>query len=242
MKRTIPLVPTIFTAFSLLVLLALGSWQLYRLNWKNNLIAEITERVAMTPIELPKGNLDVESLKYRRALLKGHFLHDKEIHLFTGPIRMKGELGYNILTPLELQDGKVVLVNRGWVPSDKKEQSSRPETLIKGEIQLVVMLQEGEKQGTFIPDNDTGRNLWFWIDMPAIASFTGKDFDNVYFRAIDDGKPSDILPVPGKSKIEIRNDHLKYAIIWFSFVIILSVIYTIYIKRNQIPSRGNETK
>ncbi len=244
MKAKLPLIPTLFTIASLIVLLCLGTWQVQRLMWKTNIVAKISERVALPPINLPKGEIDLEALKYRKVIVTGQFLHDKEIHLFTGSRELRGDPGYNIFTPLEAKDGTVVLVDRGWVPTTKKDSATRPETLLKGKISVTGMLHEGEHKGTFTPDNDIARNLWFWIDIPAVAGFTGKALDNVYVRAIVEGEANDVLPIPGKVTIEVRNDHLQYAIIWYSFAIILVIIYTIYIKapklKNQVSGKKEE--
>lgn len=242
MKTKLPLIPTLFTIPALIVLLCLGSWQVKRLMWKNNLVAEISERSALQPLELPGSKIDIDSLRYRRVIATGHFLHDKEIHVFTGAREMRGEAGYNIVTPLENKDGTVVLVDRGWVPADKKDSANRPETLLKGEISILGMLQDGEKKGMFTPQNDLARNLWFWIDIPAIAGFTGKPLENVYVRAIEDKDISNPLPIPGKATVEIRNDHLQYAIIWYSFAVILSVVYTIYVKNLGKESKTRKAK
>lgn len=230
MKANLPLIPTLFTIPALIVLLCLGSWQVKRLLWKNNLVAEISQRVALAPVDIENGKIDLESTKYRKVKISGHFLHDKEIHLFTGAKELRGDPGYNIFTPLEGKDGKVILVDRGWVPANKKDSKTRPDSLLKGEISIVGMLHEGEKKATFTPQNDIAKNLWFWVDIPAIAGFTGKELDNVYVRAIVGDDVNNDLPMPGKATIELRNDHLQYAIIWHSFAIILVVIYTIYVK------------
>jgi len=230
MTKKLPLIPTIFTIFTVIVLLTLGTWQVKRLQWKNQLASEITERGAMPPMILVQDKIDLDAIKYRKIIVKGHLLNDKEVHLFTGAREMRGEPGYNIITPLEQEDGSVMLVDRGWAPAKKKEPESRPETIINGEVSIIGMLQSGEHPGIFTPENNISRNLWFWIDIPAIASFTGKTIPNVYVRALEGENDVGVLPIAGKSTIEIRNDHLEYAIIWYSLAIILSVIYLIYIK------------
>lgn len=238
MKTKLPLFPTIFTICAFVVLMILGTWQVKRLVWKNYTIEEISQRGEMPAIDLSKEWVNIDTMKYRKIAMKGHFLHNNEIHLFTGPREMRGDPGYNILTPFELKNGDVVLVDRGWVPATQKERSSRPETLVQGDISIVGMLQSGEHQGMFTPDNNIAKNLWFWLDMPAIAGFTGKQFDNVYVRALENSGAENGLPIAGKATVEIRNDHLQYAIIWYSLGIILLAIYTIYIKNNQSPMKG----
>ncbi len=228
----LPLIPTVFTASALIVLLILGTWQVQRLMWKNNLHAEITAKAEMPPISLPRENINIETLKYLRVIVKGHFLHDKEVHLFTGARQMSGGSGYNIFTPMESKNGSVVLVDRGWVSAKQKERATRPETLLQGEISILGMLHKGEHKGRFTHDNNITKNIWFWIDIPTIASFTGKQLENVYVRALDGDGYNGNLPILGKATIEIRNDHLQYAIIWYSFAITLLVIYGIYIKKS----------
>lgn len=227
MKKQLSHTQTIITICAFIVLLILGSWQIQRLLWKNHLVAEINERINMPPLEFPHIKIDIENLKYRRITITGYFLHDKEIHLFTGVKEMGGESGYNIFTPLESKDG-VILVDRGWVPAKQKERETRPQTLIKGNISITGMIHTGEHQGTFTPKNNIEKNIWFWIDIPAIAGFTGKTIENMYVRALVGEDKNNILPIAGKSTIEIRNDHLEYAIIWYSLAIILLVIYVIY--------------
>lgn len=220
--------PTLFTIPALLVLLGLGTWQMQRLYWKLERMEVINQRVAMSPIDLPEVVEDVEALQYRRVQVSGTLLHDKEIHLFTGPKTMHGEPGYNILTPLQRIDGSVVLIDRGWVPATKKEQEQRPATLIAGgEVLIEGMLHKGEHKGRFTPDNNVDANLWFWIDVPAIEKYVGYPLQGVYIRALR-GEGDAPLPVAGEATVEQRNDHLQYAITWYGLAIILLVIYVLY--------------
>jgi surfeit locus 1 family protein len=242
MTRKFPLIPTAFSFFGIILLLTLGTWQVQRLNWKNHLIAQIAQRALMPPVTLEPGKIDIESLKYRKIIVKGHFLNDKEVHLFTGAKQMRGEPGYDIITPVEQADGTIILVDRGWVPANKKNPSLRPETLINGEILITGMLQSGELPGIFTPENNPERNLWFWLDIPKIASFTGKTIGNVYVRALAGADDEGKLPMPGKANIEIRNDHLEYAIIWYSLAVILSVIYLIYVREQGLGVRPQGRK
>lgn len=237
MKTKLPIFATLFTILAFLTLVSLGSWQVKRLLWKNNLIAEITERAGLPPIFLPDSPIDIENMQYRKIKLEGHFLNDKEVHLFTGANRMKGDPGYNIITPLEMADGRVVLVDRGWVPAKKKEQEKRQETIINRGVSLVGMLHKGEHKGLFTPDNDIAKNLWFWLDIPAISGFTGKTLDNVYVRALAEDGEVDDLPIAGKAEVQFRNDHLQYAITWYSLAIILLVIYLVYIRGLALKER-----
>ncbi|MCE3232354.1 MAG: hypothetical protein K0R98_611 [Rickettsiaceae bacterium] len=226
MKFKPTLFPTLFTITALFVLLSLGTWQVYRLQWKNNLVATVNEKIAMPAVEM-SPDVDINQLQYRKVHLQGEFLNDKEVHLFTGAKKFKGEMGYDILTPMRLADGRVVLVDRGWLPHDKKEPQSRPETLLSGIVDVVGMLHKGEIKGRFTPDNDIEKNLWFWIDIPAIENYTGTKLQNLYVRQLKEGD-SNVLPIAGDAVITQRNDHLQYAVTWYGLAIVLLVIYFVY--------------
>jgi surfeit locus 1 family protein len=224
-------IPILFTIPAFIVLLALGSWQLVRLEWKTNLTKAMNERVAMEAIDLPAKVDNFDDMQYRKVRVKGEFLNDKEIHLFVGEREFKGGMGYDLLTPLRREDGSVVLVDRGWIPYEKKEREKRPETLTNGVVEVEGMLHKGEVRRGFTPDNEVDKNLWFWVDMPAIEKYTGLQLQNLYIRQLkkDDSK---VLPIAGDAVIKLRNDHLQYAITWYSLAIILVVIYFIWKRKN----------
>lgn len=225
-------IPTFITAVSLIVLITLGSWQMSRLQWKHGVIKEMNERSSLEAIDLPAVIDNFEELKYRRVKLRGEFLHEKEVHLFVGAMSERGRPGYDILTPFKKDDGTYVLVDRGWVDSDNKAAEKRPETLTKGVVKIEGMVHKAETQGRFTPDNDVAKNLWFWIDIEAIKSYAGVDLKNLYIRALKK-EGYNTYPIAGDKIIKIRNDHLQYAITWYSFAIILLVIYFLYHKKEK---------
>jgi surfeit locus 1 family protein len=227
MKFKPTFIPTLFTIPAVIVLLSLGTWQLVRLEWKNNLIGAMNERVAMPVFEMPPIVDNFDDIQYRRVHVTGEFLYDKEVYLFVGAKEFKGAMGYDILTPLRMKNGGVVLVDRGWVPYEKKAAEKRPETLVSGVVEIEGMIHKGEVQKGFTPDNEVDKNLWFWIDIPAIETYTGLSLQNLYVRELKKGD-SNVLPIGGDAVIRHRNDHLQYAITWYGLAIILVVIYVIY--------------
>ncbi len=236
MKFKPTLIPTLFTIPAIIVLLGLGTWQVQRLQWKNNLMVAVNEKIAFPVIDLPQVVDNFEDLQYRKVRIKGEFLNDKEIYLFVGAKEFKGKMGYDIITPFKREDGSVVLVVRGWVPYEKKTADKRPESVINGVVEIEGMLHKGEVQKGFTPDNDVAKNLWYWIDVAAVEKFTGEKLPNLYVRVLkkDD---SNLLPIGGDEVIRHRNDHLQYAVTWYSFAVILLGIYIIYhrkkIKNNE---------
>lgn len=225
----------VFTIISVIILLSLGTWQVVRLQTKLSLIAKIEERIQLKPVALPfDESLDLTEWEYRQVILSGQWLHDEERYLFTGPKYMRGKIGYDILTPMKLTDQDVILVDRGWVPFDKKAQSQRTDTLISGgDIQIVGMIHKKEHPGLFTPKNDESKNMWFWIDVSAMLKgiVHSPEAEEYYIRQVapddaDNVVPS--LPILGDKKVKYRNDHLQYAITWYSLAIILIIVYVAF--------------
>lgn len=237
MRRSVPLLMTII---GVILLLALGTWQMQRLQWKSYLMQEISASMEGDIQTLPYA-FAPEDWYFKRVKLHGVFDHTNEIHLFAGA-RFKGDsLGYYLLTPLERWDGSMVLVNRGWVPADKKQQETRPETLTPGDVTVTGMVIEKEKSSWFTPANDINDNVWIWVDHQAIRDTTGYDLPSVTIRVMQDStSSSSSTTLPRKNNWDIssiRNDHLQYAITWYTLAIILVVIYMLY--RRKETAHGN---
>ena len=127
MIRLRPLLwPTFFALPTLLILLALGTWQVQRLEWKNDLIASFEQRSSAPPIELPLAGEVTADLEFRRLRLVGSFDHSRETFM-TGRT-YEGNAGFHIVTPFSLRDGRIVLVNRGWVSESYRDPAKRPFT------------------------------------------------------------------------------------------------------------------
>ncbi|MDA0781128.1 MAG: SURF1 family protein [Rickettsiales bacterium] len=223
-------IPTLMTIAGLVLLLSLGSWQMSRLQWKRTLVKEINEGAALPAVELLSDRNEIEKFKYRRVKVRGEFLHDKEVHLFVGPKAERGRPGYDILTPLKIEEGNYVLVDRGWVNSDIKSPEKRPETLEEGMVEIEGIIHAGETPGRFTPENDVAKNLWFWIDLDEIENYAGINLQNFYVRALKKDKKN-IYPIASDEFIKVRNDHLQYAVTWYSLAIILLVIYFLYSRK-----------
>src|SRR5438552_15588206 len=128
------LAPTLFTISVVAVLVALGVWQLQRLEWKDRLIAERAAAVAMPPARPPRTLADARAMEFRPVVDDGIFLHDKEIYL--NAIGAKGEAGFQVLTPLRETDGRILFVNRGFVPTGFKDPATRPAGQLTGLVHV----------------------------------------------------------------------------------------------------------
>ncbi len=223
----LPLLPSLMTLAALAVLLGLGIWQLQRLQWKSEIIAIIEAQMALPASPLPAGNIDVDAWRYRMAQVSGRFHHDKEIHMYAAS--SKGNPGYLIITPLERSDGSFVFFNRGWVPMDKRNPETRKEGQIEGLVTLSGIGRKPWPQNTFVADNEPQANIWFFGDLDGMAKFLGiVQYAPLFLEADDTPNPGG-LPIGGQSRIKINNDHLNYALTWFSLAVALLIVYGFYV-------------
>ncbi|KAJ2964252.1 hypothetical protein NQZ79_g884 [Umbelopsis isabellina] len=198
----------------------LGTWQVQRLRWKTHLIEDMEERMAKSPIPLPRrvNAQAVKDFEYRRVRVSGVYDHTKEMLL--GPrTRGDGNSGYFLITPLRRENGSIVLVKRGWVPTEKKEQNARPESLDEGVQEIEGLLRGAEMKNSFTPDNEIEKNQWFWVDVDTMSELTGAE--PVVIERVSDKPVSQEtelirrgIPVGRSPVVEVRNNHLQYIITW----------------------------
>lgn len=198
-------------------LLALGTWQVNRLAWKRDLIANVEERAHAAPVEVPAVSewpamTDPSQYEYRRVHLSGTFRHRDEVQVYTvsdlGP-------GYWVLTPLQRDDGSSVLVNRGFVPSDKREPSARPQGEVEGRVDVVGLMRAPETGGLFLRTNDPQNNRWYSRNIAQIAEIRQIDNAAPFYVDADATPNPGGLPIGGKTMLTFPNNHLSYAITWY---------------------------
>ncbi len=222
------LIPTLFTIPALLLLLSLSFWQFQRLEWKEELIKHITLKTQIPVIELPE-NVNLDEMLYRKVKTKGKFLHDNEMYVYGGTTKPSNEHFYYILTPLQLENGKVVIVNRGWAPEKLKNSKTRPDSLIKEKVEVIGAVMTNEEKGVYIHDNQPERNLWFYVNLEEIGVFLNKPVGNFYILAQNDGGD---FPKGREIKPNLYNNHFGYALTWLFSAISLLVIYILYHRKN----------
>jgi len=222
---------TICTLVALAILITLGTWQVQRLHWKQGEIAKRQARSTAPAIEFPALARDLEEAEFRRVRVIGRFLHDSEFHLVART--HEGRVGVQIVTPMITSRPLLrapLMVNRGWVPIERADPVSRPESLPAGEVTLSGIVRWPSRPGRFSPDNDPARNQWYWIDLGAMAAATGaraEDVTPMVLYADLDSDPK-ALPIGGQVRIVARNDHLQYAITWYALALVLAAIYVIF--------------
>lgn len=221
------LVPTLFTAATLILLLSLGVWQVQRLHWKTGLIAKLQSRAVAPPVAPPSATDNLESFEYRRVRVRGVFDYAHEFYLVGRS--MQGQAGIHVLTPLQPEaGGRPILVDRGWVSFDRREPASRARGQIPGTVEIIGLVRLEKGKGYFQPDNDPAKNNWYFIELDRMARSSGVDLARGYYIVASPMAVPGGLPIPGQWRVNVRNDHLQYAITWFSLAIALVVIYVLY--------------
>ena len=209
---------SVFVIFFILVFVALGSWQLIRLNWKNNLILEIENSLKNPPVELTQSKKE----NYLKIKTSGKIDFNKQIYLYN--LDENGTPGFEVINPISI-DNENFLMNRGWIPFEKKDSQDLnlfDENDITGTLKL-----QGTKN-IFKPDNDIEKNYWFSLNREDILKFTGKEFSK-YIIYLDGNFQ---FPKPKKITANISNNHKKYAITWFSLAISILLLYLYFRKKN----------
>ena len=219
-------------------LIGLGTWQVERLHWKEGLIAQRTAAISAPPAALPRRLEAARPLEFHRVEAKGVFLHDREIPVH-GIERRSGGAGYLVLTPLRLEDGAVVFVERGWVPADKRAAQTRARGNPPGEVSVegLLRLAPAEKPGWFLPANDPGGGEWFWIELPALARAAGVPEALPFYVEAGPAPNPGGLPLGGQANTDLPNDHLQYAITWYALAAALAVIYLLLLRPERAAAR-----
>jgi surfeit locus 1 family protein len=225
----------IFIIIAVGTLLALSGWQIKRLWWKQELIATIQQYQFSKPLAvLPEDTKVLKKMGFQRVILKGEFLHDDEAHLM--PRYYNSALGYHILTPFKLIDGRVALVNRGWVGKDAKGDSTRND--LQGEQTIISMVRTDNDRNYFTPKHEPMKNLWFWRDLQAIEESRGYDLIPVNFDLLYDKKSVKDYPIPSDGLVQLRNDHFGYAITWL--LIAFSGVCVFFYRHYYVPEPKTE--
>ncbi|HTE38142.1 MAG TPA: SURF1 family protein [Reyranella sp.] len=222
--------PTIIMLPIFLFSLSLGVWQMERRAWKRDILDRIATNQAAAPLtldELLKG--DPLRFEYGRVRVSGSFLHDKEFYLAARSL--KDKVGMQVVTPLRTDDGPIVLFDRGWIPSERKEPAKRAEGQLAGKVDLVGIVRRSQIKRQFAPDNDPARNFWFHVDVPVMRQMAGGAADPVldsFFLEADATANPGGIPVGGQTRLDIPNDHLQYAITWFLIALAGAGVYLAY--------------
>ena len=198
-------------ALATALFLALGIWQVQRMGWKHDLIERVDARVAADPVAAPGPDgwpmLTAQDHDYTPVTVTGVYGQGQDT-LVQAVTDLGG--GFWVMTPLTTPQGWTVLINRGFVAADRRDDRPLP----VGEVAVTGLLRMSQPGGAFLRDNDPAADRWYSRDTAAIAAKQGYDDAAPYF--IDADRLSDAQPVGGLTVIRFRDNHLGYALTWFA--------------------------
>ena len=209
---------SIFVFLFISIFIALGTWQLVRLNWKLDLLNKIDVSLKKNPVDLMTN----DPKDYLKIKTSGVIDFDKQIYLYS--LNEKGAPGFNVINPIII-DNKNFLLNRGWIPFDKKNTK---EINIFNEKTIFGTLKKQTKASKFKPDNSIKDNYWFTLDRDDIFEYTNKNFSPFVIYLNNNLE----LPKPRIITVNIPNSHKKYAITWFSLALSIFFFY-LYVRKNK---------
>ena len=212
----------IFVFLVIILFCSLGTWQLVRLQWKNNLIYQIGEGLKSPAI---KYSNKIQT-NYQRVFVDGVYNFEKQIYLYS--LNEKGEPGYDVITPFTTTESENILINRGWIKTVQKNENIINKITNK---KIQGLLRKNSKKNIFKPDNEINKNIWFSINLEDIKKFTGKTF-NEYILYLEDENIN--IPKPKQITIDLPNNHLKYAFTWYSISISIFGYFLYFRKKNEI--------
>ena len=202
----------------------LGSWQLYRLKWKLDLIDKMEQKKKLEVIDLPKNvsEEDMKELEYRKVKLRGEFVNERE--MFLGPKTKEGHYGFHLIVPFKRkEDGKYVVVNRGFVPREFKEQKSRLGGMVVGETDLVAVARKIPAKTSNNSENNREKEDRFYYSVEP-AKMIPEQPDAVYVEEVEvepSKKMKTKFPMGGATNFQLRNNHLEYTLTWYGTTIAL---------------------
>lgn len=191
------------------ILMSLGVWQVQRLVWKESILARIEARIADDPAVLPEAP-DAARDQYLPVRVEGMFDGDDLAVLAS----LKGfGAGYRIVSAMQTSIDRRIMVDRGFVALEARDMSGPVPT-----ITVTGNLLWPDEIDRWTPEPDRAAGIWFARDIPAMAAELGTEPVLVVARSVSDANTG-VTPLP-VSTAGIPNDHLNYAITWFSLAIV----------------------
>jgi surfeit locus 1 family protein len=224
-KYRIELFPLLFTILSLLVLVSLGFWQLIRLKEKNLFLTLVETNLKNLPVDFISAN---NGTLYSKIRIKGQFLTGKDVHLYGRRSMAIEKDGYYLLSPFQTDNNEIIMVARGWFSRQDKKNIDNIKNSLNEEVIGIALPDENKR--FFIPENDFKHNIWFTLNLTQMSSILGVRLEKFYLlMQADKSNISNMLkPLPINNLLNIRNDHLEYALTWFSLALALAAIFIMY--------------
>ena len=231
------ILPAATTVVMLVVLIGLGIWQVQRLSWKEGVLTQIERAEEGPPVPMPldptpfgpavatEGSVAIppSPLPYSKVSATGRFRPDLSA-LYGAEVRQTPDgvrMGAQLIMPLERPGSAPLLVDRGWVPLARTQPIDTPQA----DVTVEGYVRPGESPGPFSVRDDPATRHFFTLDLRAIGAALGLKAVEPFVLVALGPQPSDLFPDPARRLPRPPNDHLSYAITWFSLAVALAVIF-----------------
>jgi surfeit locus 1 family protein len=218
------LIPAISTAAMTLIMVGLGTWQVQRLAWKRGILDEIARAESEPAIPLP-----ADPSPFAKVEVQGTFRPDLAAS-YGAEVRDMPEgpvLGGQLIMPLERPGDKPLLVDRGWVPLTRKQAVPTPQ----GMVTVSGYVRPADHPGLFSAADDLATRQFFTLNPEAIGSAVGLPGVAPFTLVALGPKPEELYPDPARHLPRPPNNHLQYALTWYSLAVTLLVIFALYARK-----------
>jgi surfeit locus 1 family protein len=231
---------TALFAVGVAILIGLGIWQLERRVWKHQLIASLNADLAAPPRDLPPrtswSELKPQGLEFHRVSFPAEFLPGQEALVYSAGSALRPDVkgaGYWVFAPARLAGGSLVIVDRGFVPPERKETASRTQGAPHGVVNIVGVMRWPEPSGSFTPAADVKANVWYARDIKTIAAAKRWSDYAPFYVDQETPVPAGGWPKPGKLVVNLPDNHLQYALTWFGGALLLCALYIRWLVRRR---------
>ncbi|MCF4097801.1 SURF1 family protein [Maritalea mediterranea] len=233
-----------FLLLCMILFLALGFWQLDRLQWKEQLIASANDRLNAERMDIPSkaawADLDPDTFDFQKVRMTGQFLDCCEARVFISLPKKRDRYsgpGYWIVTPFELAEGGVVYVNRGFAPQEltlpKAEYARAPQ----GELTLEGYMRRPERVGSATLEPDLAKQVDWVINPARLNEILFPELEDVapFYVNLSSPTANDLPQAPDEAALNFTNRHLEYAFTWFGLAALMPILAIFWLIRTRRP-------
>jgi cytochrome oxidase assembly protein ShyY1 len=233
----------VFTLVIVAIFIGLGLWQLQRRVEKHALIAALTERLAAAPVPLPPApawsGLTAGKDEFRRVTFTATYARAPDAMVYSAGSAVREDAstpGTWAFLPARLASGETVVIDTGFVENTMQDRSVEDRAvakLVTGEpVTLTGYLRFPESPGLVTPAPSRDKRLWFARDHLAMAKMLGWDKENdevaPFYIDLETPVPQNGIPKPGPLRVHLKDDHLQYAITWFTLAFAVAIAFAVW--------------
>jgi cytochrome oxidase assembly protein ShyY1 len=234
----------IFTLLMVVLFAGLGVWQLHRRLEKHALIAALTERLAAAPVPLPQPSqwraLDAAKDEFRRVRFAASYARLPDAMVYGAGSAVREDIsgpGTWAFLPARLAGGAMVVVNTGFVPNTMQDRAQQDRAVTRlvsdAPVTLTGYIRFPEIAGLLTPSENPSKRLWFARDQLAMAHALGWGEVAPFYIDLEQPMPESGIPKPGPLAVHLNDDHLQYAITWFTLAGAVAIAFALWWRKQR---------